>query len=75
MSAIFTRPDGRTSPSTPNEQPRLEAGQARRWMTALPRESSAEAIKRAKATMKWGKSIVHRPTSARGLWLFTVRVA
>lgn len=71
---LFTRPDGRNAPSTPTGQPPLEPGQARRWMTALPRESSSEAIKRARATMKWGKSIVHRPTSSKGYWLFTVRV-
>ena len=74
MPTLFTRPDGRAPATTPNGQPPIEPGQARRWMAVYGKESSQEAVQRAKKTMPWGSGIVRRPTSARGMWLFTVRL-
>lgn len=75
MSNLYQRPDSKPAPATPNGQPPLEPGQARRWMTAYAKESSQEAVVRARKTMPWGRAIVRRPTSARGMWLFTVKVS
>lgn len=62
------------APPVASGQDPLEPGQARRWLKALPKESRAEAMQRAKKTMPWGKSIVRPPTSCKNLWTFTVRL-